>query len=172
MGDPNASIPTPEPVRYRPMFGALGRAPDGLWVEGEEIRHADGSESDQCLWQPRYLELPRPLEVGREWSIDSTCQEGSYTRHRQGTARVTGSDTIEINGARHDVFVIERTIDTSLIDENGVPLATQRRQLTDRWAPSLRLLALSEGIVATTVGGIEQNSSPERRELVDPTPVR
>jgi urease subunit alpha len=25
MGDPNASIPTPEPVRLRPMFGALGR---------------------------------------------------------------------------------------------------------------------------------------------------
>jgi urease subunit alpha len=27
MGDPNASIPTPQPVRYRPMFGAYGRAP-------------------------------------------------------------------------------------------------------------------------------------------------
>jgi len=26
MGDPNASIPTPQPVHYRPMFGALGRA--------------------------------------------------------------------------------------------------------------------------------------------------
>lgn len=26
MGDPNASIPTPEPVYYRPMFGSLGRA--------------------------------------------------------------------------------------------------------------------------------------------------
>jgi urease subunit alpha len=26
MGDPNASIPTPEPVIYRPMFGAVGRA--------------------------------------------------------------------------------------------------------------------------------------------------
>jgi urease subunit alpha len=26
MGDPNASIPTPEPVRYRPMFGAFSRA--------------------------------------------------------------------------------------------------------------------------------------------------
>jgi urease subunit alpha len=26
MGDPSASIPTPEPVYYRPMFGALGRA--------------------------------------------------------------------------------------------------------------------------------------------------
>jgi len=26
MGDPNASIPTPQPVHYRPMFGSLGRA--------------------------------------------------------------------------------------------------------------------------------------------------
>jgi urease subunit alpha len=26
MGDPNASIPTPQPVHYRPMFGAYGRA--------------------------------------------------------------------------------------------------------------------------------------------------
>ena len=28
MGDPNASIPTPQPVHYRPMFGAFGRARD------------------------------------------------------------------------------------------------------------------------------------------------
>jgi urease subunit alpha len=27
MGDPNASIPTPQPVLYRPMFGAFGGAP-------------------------------------------------------------------------------------------------------------------------------------------------
>jgi len=26
MGDPNASIPTPQPVHYRPMFGAMGKA--------------------------------------------------------------------------------------------------------------------------------------------------
>jgi urease subunit alpha len=26
MGDANASIPTPQPVHYRPMFGAFGRA--------------------------------------------------------------------------------------------------------------------------------------------------
>jgi urease subunit alpha len=25
MGDPNASIPTPQPVHYRPMFGCIGR---------------------------------------------------------------------------------------------------------------------------------------------------
>src|SRR5271154_3182142 len=26
MGDPNASIPTPQPIHYRPMFGAIGKA--------------------------------------------------------------------------------------------------------------------------------------------------
>ncbi len=26
MGDPNASIPSPQPVYYRPMFGAFGKA--------------------------------------------------------------------------------------------------------------------------------------------------
>ena len=28
MGDPNASIPTPQPEYYRPMFGAFGRSAD------------------------------------------------------------------------------------------------------------------------------------------------
>lgn len=32
MGDPNASIPTPQPVHYRPMFGAYGRARTGTSV--------------------------------------------------------------------------------------------------------------------------------------------
>ena len=38
MGDPNASIPTPQPVHYRPMFGAFGKALHrvvaGVRVEG------------------------------------------------------------------------------------------------------------------------------------------
>jgi urease subunit alpha len=32
MGDPNASIPTPQPVHYRPMFGAFGKAPHATSV--------------------------------------------------------------------------------------------------------------------------------------------
>ncbi|HEY8518820.1 MAG TPA: urease subunit alpha [Gammaproteobacteria bacterium] len=32
MGDPNASIPTPQPVHYRPMFGAFGRAVESTAV--------------------------------------------------------------------------------------------------------------------------------------------
>jgi len=30
MGDPNASIPTPQPVHYRTMFGAMGSSADRL----------------------------------------------------------------------------------------------------------------------------------------------
>ena len=32
MGDPNASIPTPQPVHYRPMFGAYGAAMDDTCI--------------------------------------------------------------------------------------------------------------------------------------------
>jgi len=32
MGDPNASIPTPQPVLMRPMFGSFGRATGGVSV--------------------------------------------------------------------------------------------------------------------------------------------
>jgi urease subunit alpha len=41
MGDPNASIPTPQPVHYRPMFGAFGRAiaPSGVsFVSAAAVR--------------------------------------------------------------------------------------------------------------------------------------
>jgi urease subunit alpha len=40
MGDPNASIPTPQPIHYRPMFGSFGRARTGTsltFVSGAAI---------------------------------------------------------------------------------------------------------------------------------------
>jgi len=47
MGDPNASIPTPQPVHYRPMFGALGGARSATsmtFLSGAAIQ---GGVSDQ-----------------------------------------------------------------------------------------------------------------------------
>ena len=40
MGDPNASIPTPQPVHYRPMFGAFGRSHD---EERRDLRQPGGA---------------------------------------------------------------------------------------------------------------------------------
>jgi urease subunit alpha len=42
MGDPNASIPTPQPVHYRPMFGAFGRAVASSAVTFVSRAAADG----------------------------------------------------------------------------------------------------------------------------------
>ena len=43
MGDPNASIPTPQPVHYRSMFGALGgaRATTCMTFVSQAARDAD-----------------------------------------------------------------------------------------------------------------------------------
>lgn len=54
MGDPNASIPTPQPVHYRPMFGAYGRA----LVEGS-LLFVSGAALDADLG--RKLGLTRPM---------------------------------------------------------------------------------------------------------------
>jgi urease subunit alpha len=58
MGDPNASIPTPQPVHYRPMFGAIGRA---LTASSVTFVSQAGLESDPAS----RLGLNRPLVAVR-----------------------------------------------------------------------------------------------------------
>jgi urease subunit alpha len=55
MGDPNASIPTPQPVHYRPMFGAFGKG----------LRTSVTFVSQAALNNPRVkeLNLQKPLET-------------------------------------------------------------------------------------------------------------
>jgi urease subunit alpha len=57
MGDPNASIPTPQPVHYRPMFGAYGKA----------LRTSVTFVSQAAIGNPQVkeLNLQRPLEAVR-----------------------------------------------------------------------------------------------------------
>jgi urease subunit alpha len=58
MGDPNASIPTPQPVHYRPMFGAFGRA---LTASAVTFVSAAAHEKDIA----GRLGLARPLLAAR-----------------------------------------------------------------------------------------------------------
>jgi urease subunit alpha len=55
MGDPNASIPTPQPVHYRPMFGSFGKA----------LNTSVTFVSKAALKNPAVakLDLARPLEA-------------------------------------------------------------------------------------------------------------
>ncbi len=54
MGDPNASIPTPQPVHYRPMFGSYGRA-----MTLGSVTFVSGAALDADVG--RALGLQRPL---------------------------------------------------------------------------------------------------------------
>ena len=47
MGDPNASIPTPQPVHYRPMFGAFGKALSNTCVSFMSQAGLDAGVGDQ-----------------------------------------------------------------------------------------------------------------------------
>ncbi len=58
MGDPNASIPTPQPVHYRPMFGAFGKSMTESAVSFVSQAALDGSLGEK-------LELAKPLRAVR-----------------------------------------------------------------------------------------------------------
>jgi urease subunit alpha len=55
MGDPNASIPTPQPVHYRPMFGAFAKKSSVTFVSGAALK---GGALDK-------LKLEKPLVAVR-----------------------------------------------------------------------------------------------------------
>ena len=58
MGDPNASIPTPQPVHYRPMFGAFGKSMTESAVSFVSQAALDGNLGEK-------LELAKPLRAVR-----------------------------------------------------------------------------------------------------------
>jgi len=63
MGDPNASIPTPQPVHYRPMFGGIGRG-----ASNSSLTFVSGAFAEAA--GPQRLGLARPaVAVSRTRSI-------------------------------------------------------------------------------------------------------
>jgi urease subunit alpha len=55
MGDPNASIPTPQPVHYRPMFGALGGARSATSVSFVSQAALDGGVNERLGLRKRVV---------------------------------------------------------------------------------------------------------------------
>ena len=87
MGDPNASIPTPQPVHYRPMFGAFGAALARLV---RQLRLAGGDRR-------RHRRHARP---------DAAAQRGARHAHdRQARHGATTARTpkIEVDAQTYEV---------------------------------------------------------------------
>ena len=70
MGDPNASIPTPQPVHYRPMFGAFGRALTAARVTFvSQAALDDGIARSGSAW-PRTLLAVQNTRGGSRKAVD------------------------------------------------------------------------------------------------------
>ncbi|WP_018876583.1 urease subunit alpha [Thioalkalivibrio sp. ALE31] len=65
MGDPNASIPTPQPVHYRPMFGSFGRARSGTSVSFVSQASLNAGIGDRLGLQRRLVAVSGCREISK-----------------------------------------------------------------------------------------------------------
>ena len=65
MGDPNASIPTPQPVHYRPMFGAYGKASRATSVSFVSSAAMDAGLGDRLGLERRLVAVAGCRSVGK-----------------------------------------------------------------------------------------------------------
>jgi len=66
MGDPNASIPTTEPVYYRPMFGALGKAKQTTSVTFTSQLALDNKLEEKLKIQKRLVPVKNCRNIGKK----------------------------------------------------------------------------------------------------------
>jgi len=65
MGDPNASIPTPQPVHYRPMFGAFGRARTASSVVFVSKAAARGTLRAKLGVEKQFVAVEKTRKIGK-----------------------------------------------------------------------------------------------------------
>src|SRR5689334_8150930 len=74
MGDPNASIPTPQPVIYRPMFGAFGRAPLGSSITFVSKAAVKGRVAEKLGLQKRIEAVKGCRKLGKlDMVLNDAC---------------------------------------------------------------------------------------------------
>ncbi len=74
MGDPNASIPTPQPVHYRPMFGAFGGARSATSVSFVSKAGLESGMVDRLGLHKRLVAVDKCREVRKKDLIHNTYQ--------------------------------------------------------------------------------------------------
>jgi len=65
MGDPNASIPTPQPVHYRPMFGAFGAAMDQTCISFVSLAAIEGGVPERLGLRRRTEAVRNTRSIGK-----------------------------------------------------------------------------------------------------------
>ena len=90
MGDPNASIPTPQPVHYRMMFGAFGSAPRATSVTFTSQAAIDNNIAQQLQIGRRLVacrntrNITKLNMVHNAWMPTITVDAQTYEVHADG----------------------------------------------------------------------------------------
>ncbi|MFO7859132.1 MAG: urease subunit alpha [Ectothiorhodospiraceae bacterium] len=90
MGDPNASIPTPQPVHYRPMFGSYGRAMTETSVSFVSQAAVDAGVGEQIGLERRLVAVRDCRSVGKkdmvlnDWQPHMEVDPETYQVHADG----------------------------------------------------------------------------------------
>ena len=86
MGDPSASIPTPQPVHYRPMFGAFGAAMDATCI---------------TFMSKAAVAAGIPAELGLRRRIEAV--KNTRTIGKKDMVHNAGTPTIEVDAQTYEV---------------------------------------------------------------------
>lgn len=73
MGDPNASLPTPQPVYYRPMFGAQGKALQSTRVTFMSKAGIANGVPEKLGLQSQILPVQRCRTIGKEHMVRNSA---------------------------------------------------------------------------------------------------
>jgi urease subunit alpha len=73
MGDANASIPTPQPVLYRPMFGSFGRSPESLALTFVSKAALDAGVTQKLGLRKRAVAVEDCREIGKKDMIHNAA---------------------------------------------------------------------------------------------------
>ena len=134
MGDPNASIPTPQPVHYRPMFGAFGKraAPQSSVVfvskaalRGRACATSSASRSSSSRSRTRAAASRKKSMIHN----DATPQDRGRSRNLRGARRRRTADLRAGRGAADGaaVFSVLRPCDASAPSDDQAAGAVERR---------------------------------------------
>jgi urease subunit alpha len=73
MGDPNASIPTTEPIYYRPMFGALGKAKQSISFVFTSKLAIENGLKDKLNVRKKFLPVKNCRNIGKKDMIHNNA---------------------------------------------------------------------------------------------------
>ena len=90
MGDANASIPTPQPVLPRPMFGAIGRAPAANSFNFVAQLAIDDGLPERLGWASSSSRSSRPAAVTKADMRENDARAGRTDRPRQLRRHIDG----------------------------------------------------------------------------------